>query len=283
MPRAWRTAVDEQAGIPACHNGGMSRRTAIAGVAVALGAVLVATGAAASVAWTPSPSDRFQLILSATPTAAQLRGSFNVMEVDGFDTPASTVTALHALHKEAVCYIDVGTWEQWRPDAKRFPKSVLGKPDAGWPGERWLDIRQTGVLLPIMRARFAMCVKKRFDAVDPDNVDGVENATGFKLTVLEQLTYDRAIAALAHADGLAVALKSYADEAKALEPSFDFVVEEQCVKYSECGELASFPANHKPVFDIEYTRSLAFCAKLPAGMFGIAKHLSLDAWVRRCP
>jgi hypothetical protein len=249
------------------------------------GALLVLGGSTvrASTPWAPSPSDTFQLVLSSTPTTAQLQWPFDVMEVDGFDTPAAVVTKLHALKKKAVCYIDVGTWENWRPDAKRFPKSVLGKPDAGWPGERWLDIRRTAVLLPLMKARFAICVKKSFDAVDPDNVDGVENNTGFKLTMKEQLTYDRDIASLAHEAGLAVALKSFADEATKLEPSFDFVVNEQCVPYNECSSFSSFVTNHKAVFDIEYTTSLAFCASLPSGIDGLAKHLSLDAWVRWCP
>ena len=134
-----------------------------------------------------------------------------------------------------------------------------------------------------MKKRFAMCVSKGFDAVDPDNINGVENKTGYPLTWKDQLSYDRAIAAIAHADNLAVALKSFAGGAKRLQPSFDFVVDEECVTYDECSSFSTFVANQKPVFDIEYTRSLDFCASLPAGVFGIAKHLSLDAWTRRCP
>jgi hypothetical protein len=251
--------------------------------AAALAAGFLVAGAGAASPWVPTPSEHFQIILNNTPDEQQLHGPFSVIEVDGFDTPASTVTAIHDLGKKAVCYIDVGTWENWRPDAKKFPKSVLGKPDAGWSGERWLDIRQTAILLPIMKARFAMCVKKGFDAVDPDNIDGVENDTGFKLTLKEQLTYDRDIAAIAHADGLSVALKSYASEASALEPDFDFVVNEQCAQYDECGSFTSFIKAGKAVYDIEYTTSLSFCSKLPAGIDGMAKHLSLDAWVRWCP
>lgn len=257
----------------------------VLGVCAALAAVAWSPCATsgATVRWAPSASSGFQLVLSGTPSAAQLHGPFSVMELDGFDTPASVVTSLHALGKRAVCYVDVGTWEDWRPDAKRFPRRVLGRPDQGWPSERWLDVRQRGVLLPIMAARIAMCVKKGFDAVDPDNVDGYENASGFALSGHEQLNYDRAIAALAHTDGLAVALKSDPDQARALEPDFDFVVQEQCVQYGQCAELAPFVANGKAVFDIEYTRSLHFCGALPSGIEGLAKHLSLDAWVRWCP
>jgi hypothetical protein len=60
--------------------------------------------------------------------------------VDGFETTARSVRALHALGKHVICYTDVGTWENFRPDAGRFPRSVLGRPN-GWPGERWLDRR----------------------------------------------------------------------------------------------------------------------------------------------
>jgi len=242
-----------------------------------------ATSSATTSMWQPSASDRFQIILSASPTAAQMKGPFSVLEFDGFDATASQVAQVHALGKRAVCYIDAGTWENWRPDAKNFPASVLGKADSGWPGERWLDIRRQDILLPLMKKRFAMCVRKGFDAVDPDNVNGVENRTGFPLTTAQQLSYDRAIAALAHADNLAVALKSYASQAKALEPSFDFVVDEQCVMYQECSSFGAFVSHAQPVFDIEYTKTLKFCASLPAGVFGIAKHLSLDAWTLRCP
>ena len=58
-----------------------------------------------------------------------------------------------------ICYIDVGTAENWRPDYASFPSSVLGGSN-GWPGERWLDIRQLSVLEPIMTARFQMCKRK---------------------------------------------------------------------------------------------------------------------------
>ena len=255
-------------------------------VVVALAAVIPLCLVAATTVrttWSPSASDRFQLDLAGTPTIAQRHGPFSMMEVDGFDTPSAVVGSLHSLGKKAVCYNDVGTWENWRPDAGRIPKSVLGANDAGWPGERWLDIRRQSVLVPLMRARFEMCVKKGFDAVDPDNVNGVDNATGFALTIKEQLSYDRAIASLAHSLHLAVALKSFAEGASALEPTFDFVVDEQCAQYKECPSFASFVANHKAVFDIEYTSSMAFCATLPKGIRGMAKHLSLDAWVRWCP
>jgi hypothetical protein len=224
-----------------------------------------------------------QLILAAKPELAQLRGVFGIIEVDGFEASTSLVRSVHQAGKKAVCYIDAGTWEKWRPDAKAFPAGVLGAPDAGWPGERWLDIRRQAVLLPIMSARVQMCARKGFDAVDPDNVNGVDNHTGFPLTMAQQVSYDEAIAKLAHARGMSVALKSFAAGASALQPNFDFVVDEECVKYHECGAFSAFVAGHKAVFDVEYTTSTGFCRSLPVGVRGVAKHLSLDAWARWCP
>ena len=96
-----------------------------------------------------------------------------------------------------ICYIDVGTAENWRADYSSFPASVLGNSN-GWPGEKWLDIRQLSVLEPIITARFAMCKTKGFDAVEPDNVDGYENDSGFPLSARQQLTYDEWVAGEVH-------------------------------------------------------------------------------------
>ena len=86
---------------------------------------------------------------------------------------------MHAKNIHAVCYVSLGTYEDWRPDADSFPSSVLGSGN-GWPGEKWLDIRQISKLSPIMTARFQMCKDKGFDAVEPDNIDGYSNCTGFR-------------------------------------------------------------------------------------------------------
>jgi len=85
-------------------------------------------------------------------------------DIDMFDNDASVVASLHHKGRKVVCYIDVGTWENWRPDAKKFPKFVLGKHN-GWPGEKWLDIRSIDILGPIMQARMDLCQAKGFDAM----------------------------------------------------------------------------------------------------------------------
>jgi hypothetical protein len=195
-----------------------------------------------------------------------------VYDIDGFDNSAATVKSLHARGFHVICYIDVGTWENWRPDASRFPASVLGAGN-GWPGERWLDIRRLAVLKPIMTARLEMCRQKGFDAVEPDNLDSYENHSGFPINANEQLTYNRWIAAGAHSLGLSVALKNDPDQAAELEPDFDFAIDEQCFQYQACTEI--YPVFHgagKAVFEVEYSLSTArFCAQANAYDFNAMK------------
>jgi hypothetical protein len=174
-----------------------------------------------------------------------------VVDVDGFDTSARFVSHLRTAGRYAICYIDVGTWENWRRDSGRFPASVLGRGN-GWPGERWLDVRRTDVLGPIMRARMRTCRAKGFDAVEADNVDGFESETGFSLSAQDQLAYNRWIARTAHRLGLAVALKNDFDQIPSLARHFDFAIAEQCFELDECAKLRPFTRAGKAVFDVEY-------------------------------
>ena len=198
-------------------------------------------------------------------------------DIDGFDNGQTEVSTLHAAGKHVICYIDVGTWENWRSDASKFPSSVLGNPN-GWPGERWLDIRQLSVLEPLMTARFQMCKQKGFDAIEPDNIDGYENDTGFPISAQDQLTYDRWVAGEAHSLGLAVLQKNDPEQATALEPSFDGVLDEQCNEYSECSSFQPYLSAGKPVLNAEYNLSTSqFCAAdNQAGIMGALYNVNLD-------
>jgi hypothetical protein len=195
----------------------------------------------------------------------QLQGAVNlavpaqVYEIDGFDTKASTVAALHAQGKTVICYIDFGTAESNRSDFSSFPASVMGLTN-GFAGETWLDIRQLSVLEPIMTARMQMCVQKGFDALEPDNIDGFMNATGFPLTAQDQMTYNTWIANTAHSLGLSVGLKNDNSQTAQLEPYFDWALDEQCNEFGECGTEQVFTNANKAVFNAEYSGSTAFCA-----------------------
>ena len=175
-----------------------------------------------------------------------------VYDIDMFNTSSATVAALHAQGDIVIAYIDFGTAENWRPDYNQFPASVLGD-NNGWPGEQWLNIADTSVLEPIMEARIELAKSEGFDAVEPDNIDGCENTTGFPLTLNEQLAYDEWIASAVHAAGMSVGLKNFVDEATILEPYFDWDLDEQAYQYQEWSPgLTDFVANNKAVFECEY-------------------------------
>jgi hypothetical protein len=188
----------------------------------------------------------------------------NVYDLDlyapnGVTLNTTAVAAVHALGAHAVCYVDAGTWEDFRPDAGAYPASVKGDPN-GWPGERWLDIRATSVLLPIINARVAKCAAAGFDAVDFDNVDGYQNKTGFPLTAGEQLTFNEDLAGIAHAHGLSVGLKNDPDQLGPLESFFNFAINEQCAKFNECDAYDGWTAAGKAVVEVEYgIKPARFC------------------------
>lgn len=204
-------------------------------------------------------------------------------DIDLFDNSASVVGALRSAGRGVLCYLDAGTWERFRPDANRFPASILGKRN-GWPGERWLDVRRLSVLKPIMTARLDRCANKGFDGVEFDNVDGYQNATGFPLTGRDQLRYDTWLANEAHSLGLSAALKNDLGQVTTLLPYFDFALDEQCFQYHECGKLQPFVDAGKPVFEVEYKLDAPqFCPQANEMNFNsLQKRLSLKAWRVPC-
>ncbi|HEY4433395.1 MAG TPA: endo alpha-1,4 polygalactosaminidase, partial [Candidatus Cybelea sp.] len=106
-----------------------------------------APGAAGTASrWIPTTGESYQIQYDGK---LDLGVDAQIYDLDVFDTKPSVVAQLHSMNRRVMCYIDVGTWENWRPDAGKFPKSVLGRKDGHWKGERWLDVRQTAILEPL--------------------------------------------------------------------------------------------------------------------------------------
>ncbi|MBT2487151.1 endo alpha-1,4 polygalactosaminidase [Streptomyces sp. ISL-96] len=230
--------------------------------------------------WQPRPGIAWQWQLSGKLDPAV---DVPVYDIDGFDHPASAVADLHRRGRKVICYLSTGAWEDFRPDAGEFPKSVLGRGN-GWKGERWLDIRRTDVLEPLMAHRMDLCRDKGFDAVEPDNMDGYRNRTGFPLTAAHQLDYNRLIARLAHDRGLAVGLKNDLDQIPELVGDFDFAVNEQCAQYDECAKLTPFIDAGKAVFHVEYELPTSrFCPQArKLKLSSMLKRYDLGVWREPC-
>ncbi|MGV9379608.1 endo alpha-1,4 polygalactosaminidase [Nonomuraea sp. NPDC003707] len=199
-------------------------------------------------------------------------------EVAGDNKTLNTaaVKAIHARGAKAICYIDAGSIEDFRPDYQQFVdfhkkngNSLLGKPfSAEFPNERWANINndkgQRDFLLKMMAARVDKCVQAGFDGVEFDVVNAHEegkSVTGWTVSPATQLVYNRALAGLAHDRGLSVALKNDLSQAEELVSSFDYAVNEECFQFDECSELSVFVKAGKPVFHVEYeTAPASFCA-----------------------
>ncbi len=193
-------------------------------------------------------------------------------DIDLFTTPQATIDLLHAQGRKVICYFSAGSYENFRDDAAMFPKKILGKKMQGWNDEKWLDVGHFSVFAPVMQKRLDLAVTKKCDGVDPDNMDGYQNKTGFKLTYNDQLQYAKWIAKEAHARGLAVGLKNNIDQIADLVMDFDFAVNEQCFQYKECDKLLPFIKQNKPVFGVEYQlKPQKFCSKALAAQFSTLK------------
>lgn len=244
-------------------------------ILAATGITSVTATAPASV-WMPTPGTSFQIQYAGTIDTTL---NVKMFDVDAYDTSVTTIAAIKAKGAKVICYFSAGSYENWRADKTSFPASILGNTMDGWPNERWLDIRQLTVLREIMGKRMDLAVQKGCDGVDPDNMDGYTNSTGFPLVAQDQINYNKMIAQEAHNRNLSVGLKNDIDQVKALAPYFDWAMNEQCFQYRECGAYPAFISLNKAVFGIEYKSDPAvFCPKAnAANMDFLKKNLKLDA------
>jgi len=230
--------------------------------------------------WHPRPGTKWQIqYVGKIDTPLKV----DAYDIDLADVDMSFIELLHNKGIKAICYFSAGSYEKWRPDSKRMPASVLGKSN-GWKDEKWLDIRKIEILKPIMASRIKLAVEKGCDAVDPDNVEGYDNKTGFSLTYKDQIAYNKMIADLAHTVGLAVGLKNDLDQIPDLIGDFDFAVNEQCFEQHTCDQLTPFVRANKAVFNVEYNIPVSsFCPQANKMNFdSLKKKLELDDKVEFC-
>ncbi|MFE2285028.1 endo alpha-1,4 polygalactosaminidase [Streptomyces sp. NPDC059443] len=230
--------------------------------------------------WQPAPGVSWQWQLTGKLDTSVKAA---VYDVDGFNTTKEQVAELKKAGRRTICYLSTGAWEDFRPDADAFPQSMRGEGN-GWEGERWLDVRRLAELEPLIGKRFDMCRDKGFDAVEPDNMDGYRNKSGFPLTADDQLKYNRLIAKLAHDRGLSVGLKNDLDQIPQLVGEFDFAVNEQCMQYEECDRVAPFVKAGKAVFHVEYEKPLKqWCPKAREDkLSSLQKKSELGVWREVC-
>jgi hypothetical protein len=189
-----------------------------------------------------------------------------VYDIDGIINPASTVRDLHRLHDKAICYIEVGAaGNYYSAAAEGVPVSYfaqlkaagdLGRGVPGYP-EYYLDINAPSTLRIIEAMIRQQCFAKGFDAVEPDIDDSYTDTAGFTITEAENIRYDKILGVYAHSLGLAWGQKNGDNDPRfsaALEPSTDFLLDEECNFFRTCGTVTTpYVKAGKLVLNAEYT------------------------------
>jgi hypothetical protein len=223
------------------------------------------TVSAAGGIWSPTASTPVPWNWNITQTGVAAYTTMTMYDVDLFNESASWIATIKARGQKVICYYSSGTSENFRPDFGSFPAAVKGSTN-GWAGENWLDIRASSgalaIIQPIMAARLDLAVSKGCDGVEPDNVDGFDNKTGFAITAADQLVYNKWTADQAHARGLSVGLKNDVAQLADLVDWYDWALNEECGVYQECGGYSVFQAANKAVFHTEYTGNNPSAAQL---------------------
>jgi hypothetical protein len=211
----------------------------------------------------------------------------DVYDID-WEVDASDVERLHARGVSVICYVSVGSWEDFRPDAADFPDEVIGNDYDGWPGEKYVDIRAEG-LRNVMLHRFDICKDKGFDAIEPDNMDVFELGadSGFPLTRADGIAYAKWLAEAAHARGLGIGQKNASSITDSIRAEYQWALTEDCYDGGRwCDDVSSYLDENKPVFMCEYEEASfdAACSYgMPLHYSPILKNLDLDSAVTFCP
>ena len=194
----------------------------------------------------------------------QVIPNVTVYDLDWELTSTSVINSLHSIGCKVIAYIEIGDYTSGRYDSSQFtaldaaaPTSskILGNQISGF-SDKWIDIRasnpKSAQLRALLQARMQLAKDKGFDAIEPDCINAYGDNSGFPITAADQLEFNKWVAATAHAIGLSVCLKSDVDQATALEPYFDFVLDEESYNYGQLGDYGAFLAHNKAVLNCEY-------------------------------
>lgn len=265
--------------------------------------------------WKPAPKDTWLWDLdNAVVPAPTVNGagpsnySAAIYDVDMFRSTPAQIQAYHAAGKKVVCYISAGSFEPGRPDAKSFdPACYCGagiginsdgscasssphKMD-GWV-EWWFDLGgscQAGVM-QALTARVQLAQQKGCDAIEIDNIDAYDNATGWSVTQADEYAFVMALAKAAHENCMGIFFKNggkmlnNSAYTSSIVSTFDASLNEQCQQHAECNLYAPFIAAGKAAWNAEYT--MIECGA-PAGMKTLGYDASLAVEYQRlslvCP
>ncbi len=178
-------------------------------------------------------------MLARDRTEPPVPGLYNICYVNGFQIQPN----------------EVAYWETNHPELMLRDGGGNLVVDTAW-NEILLDVSTPAkrvAIAAVVGAWIDGCARAGYDAVDIDNLDSYSRSRGL-LTVDQDVAAMRLFADAAHARGLAISQKNSSEvAARRTEMATDFVIAEECNRYSECGSYTA--AYGDQVFVIEYRRA----------------------------
>jgi len=178
-------------------------------------------------------------IVSRDRTAAPAAGSYNICYINGFQIQPD----------------EVADWTNNHPGLMLRDGAGELVIDADW-NEILIDVRtpaQRAAVAQIVGGWIRTCKTSGFDAIEIDNLDSYSRSRGL-LTEDQLVMTMRLFSDIAHAEGLAIAQKNSSELVpRRAELGTDFVVAEECNRYSECDTYTASYGQH--VLAIEYRRA----------------------------
>lgn len=179
------------------------------------------------------------------------------VEVVSRDRKAAPATGLYS-----ICYVngfqiqpeELADWTANRPDL--ILKGTTGEPiiDEDW-NEALIDVSTAAkreAVLAVVGAWMDDCAARGFQAIEIDNLDSFSRSQG-RLTEDDGVAMMKLFAVRAHGKGLAIAQKNGAELVpRKTEMGTDFVVAEECNRYTECEDYRAGYGDD--VIVIEYRR-----------------------------
>lgn len=203
---------------------------------------------------TPTGTVTWEWILQNPPATPP---QVTYYDIDGFDVSAAYVAAAKARGDKVICYLSIGTAENFRPDYAQFAAiaGVLGNSYPGFSDERFLNVRNYTAFISIMDARLRMCRDKGFDYVEFDNMDTFGESAGvlgFSITQADMVAYVTELVNRTRGYGMQALQKNTPTLAATLQPIFGGIVMEGCVRENFCNSASVYVNAGKPALNAEY-------------------------------
>ncbi len=245
----------------------------------------------------PGVTWQWQLQGTVDETVLDAASGPKLFDIDMFAASPQLVARLHAKQITVICYIESGDYATGRPDAGDFPPSIVTTPLPGFPDEYFIDIRAldgpagpTGkTLRQIMEGRFDRALAENCDGVEPDLDDLQNYATGYSISMADQLAYNAFLIGLAHDRGMSLGLKNGIGNAPATTRDFversiangtDWALNEECNQYAECGAYMAFITSGRAVLQVEYLDNQMIAYAGPTGTCAMDTAANFDGIVK---